>query len=348
MNPVQALLARFRGRIARSLAGAGAAPSHAWTPVVFQHEGHAGVVDGIEGPPLPIVRAFGWYRASAALPLRLRTSRREDVPATVFSRIHRPDVPAQGDGQDGFAGFRADFVLLENESPLELRLDGKALHAFVPGSGFGALEPHYRHFFTQDRVMGRDEIYGSGPPTDVSPEFKAFTRLAAGRVLDFGCGNGDVVEELRSHGRDAIGVELDEPRIRQALKPGARAHVVLYGGDTPLPFEPSSFDWIVSTEVIEHVPGIARYVPEFHRLLRPGGRMLVTTPDITSIPSSFPANCVPWHLLESTHINFFTPPSVTALFASHFEPVATYCLGATRINGLFVPGSIGAVFVRRD
>ena len=75
--------------------------------------------------------------------------------------------------------------------------------------------------------------------------------------------------------------------------------------------------------------------------------MLVTTPDITSIPSAFPAGCVPWHLLEATHINFFTPQSVRRLFETHFALDSTYCLGSTRFNDNFVPGSIGAIFVRR-
>lgn len=310
----------------------------------FAHAGQVGTLERIEGAPLPVVRIFGWWAGDVLPPFALDTDHRACIPATVASRMRRPDVQASGASADAFAGFRADFLLAPGETPARLRLGDTVLHAFRGDEGHGAIDPHYRHFFTQDRVMGRSAVYGSGPPTNVSDEFKAFTLRANGRVLDFGCGNGDVVLALHAQGRDATGIELDEPRIRDALKPGAAPHVVLYGGGIPLPFEAGAFDWIVSTEVIEHVPDIARYIPEFRRLLRPGGRVLVTTPDITSIPSSFPANCVPWHLLESTHVNFFTPASVATLFAPHFDLDATYCLGATRINGLFVPGSIGAVF----
>ena len=345
MNPLRGWRTRLRHRLGGSAASA---PADAFVPVGFEHDGDAGCLDRIEGAPLPIVRAFGWWTAPSALPLRLDTHARSGLAPAVFSRILRADAAAADPRCGPFSGFRADFVLDPGEQPQRLRLGDRALHAFPAQAAFATLDPHYRHFFTQDKVMGRASVYGSGPPTDVSPEFKAFTRLAEGRVLDFGCGNGDVVADLRRHDRDATGLELDEPRIREALKPEAAPNVVLYPGGAPLPFDAGSFDSIVSTEVIEHVPDVARYVPEFHRVLRPGGRVLVTTPDITSIPSSFPANCVPWHLLESTHVNFFTPASVAALFASHFEPEATYCLGATRVNGFFVPGSIGAVFVRRQ
>lgn len=339
------VLHSLRMRLLRRLGGVPAAPA-AQAPIGFEHDGHVGTFERIEGAPLPIVRAFGWYAGPRHLPLVLDTTHRNGIAPTVYSKILRPDVRAAGIA-DEFGGFRADFLLDAGEQPVALRLGERTLHQASPSAGYATLDPHYRGLLTQDKVLGRNAIYGSGPPTNVSDEFKTFTLRAEGKVLDFGCGNGDVVLALRGQGRDAHGIELDEPRIRKALKPGAEQHVTLYGGGIPSPFADASFDWIVSTEVIEHIPDIARYIPEFHRVLRPGGKVLVTTPDITSIPSSFPTNTVPWHLLESTHVNFFTPASVTGLFAPHFDLDSTYCLGSTRINGFFVPGSIGAIFSRK-
>lgn len=340
MSPLRAMRTRLRGWLGRAAARAGSAQ-----PLGFAYAGHAGTFERVEGAPLPIVRAFGWYTGPHTLPLLLETDRRSGIAAAVYAKVLRPDVRAAG-FEDDFCGFRADFLLQAGERPLALRLGQQTLHTFAADAGFATLDPHYRTLFSQDKVLGRASIYGSGPPTNVSDEFKTFALRATGQVLDFGCGNGDVVLALRAAGRDAHGIELDEPRIRKALKPDAAAHVTLYDGGDTLPFADGAFDWIVSTEVIEHIPDIGRYVPELHRILRPGGRVLVTTPDITSIPSSFPTNTVPWHLLESTHVNFFTPASVTALFAPHFTADATYCLGSTRVNGFFVPGSIGAIFSR--
>lgn len=313
-------------------------------PASFSAGGAAGFVDRVEGAPLPVVRVFGWYAKSAMPDLAVVTSEARSVQASAVSRCRRADVLAAGASQELFSGFRAEFLLHPGEQPEQLLVGGCVVHRFAPGSGFSSLEPHYFSFFSQTRVMGRESIYGYGPPVDMPDEFREFAAMASGRVLDFGSGNGDLVAFLRRQGRDAYGLELDEPRIRGALKADAAAHVTLYGGGCPLPFADHAFDWIVSTEVIEHVPGIAAYVSEFARLLKPGGRLLLTTPDITSIPSSFPANCVPWHLLESTHVNFFTPQSVAGLFESRFHLESLYCLGAGRVNGLFVPGSIGAVF----
>lgn len=316
-------------------------------PLAFSHGDGEGSIDAIEGAPLPLVRVFGWFSGAALPPIALTTEARQAVSPLVMSRMRHHDAVATGKCPDLFCGFRIDFLLDAGERPDALWIGDRRIHALAEPSGYASVDPHYRAFFTQDKVMGRESVYGSGPPTDVSEEFKAFALTATGRVLDFGCGNGDVVAFLRGHGRDAVGIELDEARIRQSLKPEAAPHVQLYPGGIPMPFEAGHFDWIVSTEVIEHIADIGRYVAEFARLLKPGGKLLVTTPDITAIPSSFPANCVPWHLLEATHVNFFTPRSVAALFASAFALESTYCLGATRINGLYVPGSVGAVLVKK-
>lgn len=323
-----------------------ACPSESAPALAFSCDQGVGSIDRIEGSPLPIVRVFGWV--SQAVPaLSIHTSNDRRVQPLNSSRTRRPDVVVAGKSDHPYSGFRIEFLLDAGEQPRDLLVDDKSIYTFPGVPRYSLIDPHYKHFFTQDQVMGRGSVYGSGPPTNVSDEFKQFAQVAAGRVLDFGCGNGDLVDFLRGRGAVITGLELDEPRIRSGLKPAAAPYVVLYPGGVPLPFEDECFDWIVSTEVIEHVPGIADYVPEFARLLRLGGKLLITTPDITSIPSSFPAQCVPWHLLESTHIHFFTPQSVTRLFASHFDIEATYCLGATRFNGYFVPGSVGAIFVRR-
>jgi SAM-dependent methyltransferase len=315
----------------------------------FRTSAGEGCIDRIEGAPLPLLRVFGWYSSVSLPTFSLATTKGRRLAPLVASRSLRADVGSDISAAAPFAGLRMDFLLEPGEQPEALLAEEAVVHGFAASEpNYGGVAPHYGHLFTTTQVLGRESIYGSGPPTDVSPEFKVFAGLCSGAVLDFGCGNGDLIGFLAEKGLSVRGLELDEARIRDHLRDSVRDKVRLYGGGTPLPFGDAEFDCVVSTEVIEHVPGIADYVPELSRILKPGGRLLVTTPDITSIPSSFPANCVPWHLLEATHLNFFTPASLEALFSSHFELASTYCLGAWRVNGFFVPGSIGAVFVRRD
>jgi SAM-dependent methyltransferase len=107
-----------------------------------------------------------------------------------------------------------------------------------------------------------------------------FLDIRAGdRVLDMGCGRGFFLN-LMGHlfpGAAVTGVELDRP-----LLPRARAHVpgaqVVNGTVYRLPFADGSFDKVVFTEVIEHIPDDAAALRELYRVLAPGGVMGLTTP----------------------------------------------------------------------
>src|SRR5215211_7893235 len=84
-----------------------------------------------------------------------------------------------------------------------------------------------------------------GPPPAHLAEFvRGLGR--AGRVLDLGCGDGRLTDELTA--ADVSGVALERARARL---PGVRA--VELDPDEPLPFEDGSFDLVVAVETIEHV-----------------------------------------------------------------------------------------------
>ena len=98
------------------------------------------------------------------------------------------------------------------------------------------------------------------------------------RVLDLGCGAGRFVAALRDAGADPVGVELAEARARARApqRPGrgaARARP-----DGAIPLEDASVDLVWCSEVLEHVPDTAGLLSEARRVLRTGGRLLVTTP----------------------------------------------------------------------
>ena len=98
------------------------------------------------------------------------------------------------------------------------------------------------------------------------------------RVLDLGCGAGRFVAALRDAGADAVGVELAEGALERARRnvPGAELHRL--GADGAIPLEDGSVDLVWCSEVLEHVPDTAGLLSEARRVLRTGGRLLVTTP----------------------------------------------------------------------
>ena len=98
------------------------------------------------------------------------------------------------------------------------------------------------------------------------------------RVLDLGCGAGRFLGALRAAGADPVGVELAEGALERARRnvPGAELHLVTPGGELPL--EDASVDLVWCSEVLEHVPDTAGLLSEARRVLRTGGRLLLTTP----------------------------------------------------------------------
>lgn len=102
--------------------------------------------------------------------------------------------------------------------------------------------------------------------------------VTAPRVLDVGCG--------LNKRPGAIGIDRN---ARTA------ADVLCDLDHFPYPFRDSSFDELYATHVIEHVSDVIRAIEEFHRLVRPGGRICITTPHYTDF-SSFCDPTHRWHL----------------------------------------------------
>jgi 2-polyprenyl-3-methyl-5-hydroxy-6-metoxy-1,4-benzoquinol methylase len=98
------------------------------------------------------------------------------------------------------------------------------------------------------------------------------------RVLDLGCGEGRFAADLARAGMTVVGVDVaDEPlRRARAQHPSLDLRMVPAEGTWPLP--DASFDVVWAGETIEHVADVGGWLAEVRRLLRPGGRLLLSTP----------------------------------------------------------------------
>ena len=97
-----------------------------------------------------------------------------------------------------------------------------------------------------------------------------------GRVLENGCGVGMYVEKLAGLGADVTGLEYDFDRARVALSVSKK--IVNAAGEF-LPLPSSTFDLILSHEVIEHVQDDRSAISEMIRILKPGGRAVIFCPN---------------------------------------------------------------------
>lgn len=96
------------------------------------------------------------------------------------------------------------------------------------------------------------------------------------RVLDVGCGNGAICSPIRDMGHDVTCVEL----VKVAgLTRDCGVESVLGGDAENLAFASGSFDLVLASEVVEHLWNPQRFFGEAFRVLRPGGFLVLSTPE---------------------------------------------------------------------
>ena len=152
-------------------------------------------------------------------------------------------------------------------------------------------------------VPKRDQIYGSGPPNVLTHKetFDLITRYSGGSVLDVGCGIGAYTQALAEKGVKAKGLEIHPSYVDAAKERGLP--VELFDGKC-IPYSDCEFDTVIAVEVLEHVEWWEILLAEMIRVSN--RRVLITTPNIGVLSEMSKFGVVPWHLLEATHVNFFT------------------------------------------
>jgi ubiquinone/menaquinone biosynthesis C-methylase UbiE len=150
------------------------------------------------------------------------------------------------------------------------------------------------------------------------------------RVLDLGCGAGRFVAALREAGADPVGVELAEAALERARRNVPGADLRLVAPDGSLPLGHGEVDVVWCSEVLEHVPDTIAFLTEVRRVLKRGGRLLVTVPDHGRLKRTllalahYDAHYDPL----GQHVRFYTRRSLTrALHATGFEEVGVRPLG---------------------
>jgi ubiquinone/menaquinone biosynthesis C-methylase UbiE len=136
-------------------------------------------------------------------------------------------------------------------------------------------------------------------------ELSLIKKFAKGRVLDFGCGTGYHL----SHMDDVIGLDISEEMLKKAKKKGRP----LILSEEQLPLKDSSLETIFCLLTVINMTDYKKLVNEFSRVLKPGGRIIVSTSSIydESPPRREKSMRIYKHKLK---INLFEKEEIMKLF----------------------------------
>jgi 2-polyprenyl-3-methyl-5-hydroxy-6-metoxy-1,4-benzoquinol methylase len=140
---------------------------------------------------------------------------------------------------------------------------------------------------------------------------KLLTAVGSGvRVLDVGCSSGYLSAPLSARGCTVVGIELDAAAAHEAEASCERVLV----GDVErmeLPLDHGSFDVVLLGDVVEHLRDPGAALARLRPFLKPGGRLVLTTPNVANWALRLSLLAGRWRytergILDRTHTHFFT------------------------------------------
>jgi SAM-dependent methyltransferase len=145
-----------------------------------------------------------------------------------------------------------------------------------------------------------------------------------GEVLDFGCGAGEGTAAMAPHAASILGVDVAAEAIEHAREQNAGPNIGFETVGDAVPRPDGSFDVVCSFQVLEHVADPDAYLAEARRLLRPGGVLLLATPDRRTRLLRWQRPWNRWHVRE------WEPEGLARLLRRHFAAVEVLTMSGRR------------------
>ena len=137
-------------------------------------------------------------------------------------------------------------------------------------------------------------------------------RIVRGNVLEIGCGWGRGLELLTQAAGQYTGIDKNEALIGSLQREYPQSTFIAVNIPPLSSFADNTFDFIVTFQVIEHIDNDDLFVKEAHRVLKPGGKLLLTT-----VNKTFSLTRNPWHVRE------YVADELRALVGRYFPLIET-------------------------
>jgi 2-polyprenyl-3-methyl-5-hydroxy-6-metoxy-1,4-benzoquinol methylase len=151
-------------------------------------------------------------------------------------------------------------------------------------------------------------------------------------ILDIGCYDGTFLSLIKNRNNNLFGVEASDWGAEKSRQEGIEVSQYFFDDRTKLPLEDSFFDLVVAGEIIEHIYDTDFFLEEIRRVLKPGGHLMISTPNIASLGRRifllFGANPIielsPNEPESSGHIRYFTFKTLKKILEKHgFKIIAS-------------------------
>lgn len=177
--------------------------------------------------------------------------------------------------------------------------DYDEIASFYPADYYGEPGKKFRPFIESlVRVVGQRHV-----------AFLSRNLSKGARVLDIGCGRGVLLGRLMDMGFEAHGVELNEDAARGA-DPRAEIRFATHLRDAAYPED--FFDEIILWHVLEHLPDPRGTLEECRRIMKPGGKIIVSLPNFGSLQSRV-SGAAWFHLDPPRHLFHFPAKALARL-----------------------------------
>lgn len=163
-------------------------------------------------------------------------------------------------------------------------------------------------------------------------------------ILEVGCGDGSFTKELVKFSPDVTAIDISESQIAENTKRFSGITFRQHDVAERFPFATNAFDVIWCSEVLEHLFDPAYALSEMHRLLKPGGKLLVTVPYHGRLKNLLIAliNFDQHYTPSNPHIRFYTTNTLSRITReAGFVNVQTRTCGMNKpLRDLIVPTNI--------
>jgi 2-polyprenyl-3-methyl-5-hydroxy-6-metoxy-1,4-benzoquinol methylase len=144
-------------------------------------------------------------------------------------------------------------------------------------------------------------------------------------IFDIGCYDGTFLDIIENRNNNFFGLEASDWGVERCCEKNINVQQYFFNDKNKLPYENNFFDVVIAGEIIEHIYDTDFFLEEIYRILKPGGKVLVSTPNIASLGRRlfllFGINPIielsPNESDSSGHIRYFTFKTLRRLLQKH-------------------------------